>query len=170
MILIRSLLNEDAEARMNQARKTAEFLKKQVDEKGMIDVGVGVERELGISKEKNETGSLYFGEMEGYKVYGGGVPQVTNPGKQTNIQVLCPPGTEHPEIFMILETFILLENTSLTMVDTFDTFVYPKVWILIVLRFVMRKKAGSIKTVVEIRRGVDDLSLGESHYAQVRIL
>ena len=39
---IRSLLNEDAEARMNQARKTAEFLKKQVDEKGMIDVGVGV--------------------------------------------------------------------------------------------------------------------------------
>lgn len=30
-----------------------------------------------------------------YKVYGGGVPQATNPGKQTNLKVLCPPGTEH---------------------------------------------------------------------------
>ena len=34
---VRSLLNVDSEVRMNQARKTAEFLKKQVDEKGMID-------------------------------------------------------------------------------------------------------------------------------------
>ena len=49
---VRSLLNENSEARMNQAKKTAEFLKKQIDEKGMIDVGAGVERELGLSKEK----------------------------------------------------------------------------------------------------------------------
>lgn len=49
---VRSLLNENSEARMNQAKKTAEFLKKQIEEKGMIDVGTGVERELGISKEK----------------------------------------------------------------------------------------------------------------------
>ena len=62
---VRSLLNENSEARMNQARKTAEFLKKQVDEKGMIDVGVGVERELGISKEKMKE-ALYILEMEGY--------------------------------------------------------------------------------------------------------
>ena len=30
---VRSLLNENSEARMNQARKTAEFLKKQIEEK-----------------------------------------------------------------------------------------------------------------------------------------
>src|SRR5574344_2013673 len=87
---VRSLLNENSEARMNQAKKTADFLKKQVDEKGMIDVGIGVERELGVSKEKMKQ-ALYILEMEGYELYGGGVPQVTNPGKQTNIQVLCPP-------------------------------------------------------------------------------
>ena len=40
---VRSLLNENSEARMNQAKKTAEFLKKQIEEKGMIDVGTGVE-------------------------------------------------------------------------------------------------------------------------------
>lgn len=48
---VRSLLNENAESRMNQAEKTADFLRQKVDEKGMIDAGTGVERELGISRE-----------------------------------------------------------------------------------------------------------------------
>ena len=91
---VRSLLNEKSEARMNKAKTTADFLKKMIDEKGMIDVGTGVERELGISKEKLRE-ALYILEMDGYEVYGGGVPQITNPGKQTNIKVICPPGTEH---------------------------------------------------------------------------
>ena len=65
---VRSLLNENSEVRMNQAKTTAEFIKKQIDEKGMIDVGAGVERELGISKEKlNE--ALYMLEMEGYVIF-----------------------------------------------------------------------------------------------------
>ena len=48
---VRSYLNPNSEYRMKQARETADFLKKQVDEKGMIDVGTGVERDLNISKE-----------------------------------------------------------------------------------------------------------------------
>lgn len=167
---IRSLLNEDSEARMNQARKTAEFLKKQVDEKGMIDVGVGVERELGISKEKMKQ-ALYILEMEGYEVYGGGVPQVTNPGKQTNIQVLCPPGTEHKEIYDFSKVHSVREYVSHDGGDTFDTFVYPKSMDSNRIKIRYAEEGGIDKDgLVEIRRGVDDLSLGESHYAQVRIL
>jgi hypothetical protein len=167
---IRSLLNEDSEARMNQARKTADFLKKQVDEKGMIDVGVGVERKLGISKEKMKQ-ALYILEMEGYEVYGGGVPQVTNPGKQTNIQVLCPPGTEHREIYDFGNVHSLREYVSHDGGDTFDTFVYPKSMDSNRIKIRYAEEGGVDKDgVVEIRRGVDDLSLGESHYAQVRIL
>lgn len=167
---IRSLLNEDAEARMNQARKTAEFLKKQVDEKGMIDVGVGVERELGISKEKMKQ-ALYILEMEGYEVYGGGVPQVTNPGKQTNIQVLCPPGTEHKEIYDFSKVHSVREYVSHDGGDTFDTFVYPKSMDSNRIKIRYAEEGGIDKDgLVEIRRGVDDLSLGNSHYAQVRIL
>ena len=60
---------------MNQAKATADFLKKQIEEKGMIDVGTGVERELGISKEKLNQ-ALYILEMEGYPIYGGGVPKL----------------------------------------------------------------------------------------------
>ena len=82
---VRSLLNENSEVRMNQSRKTAEFLKEQINKKGMLDVGTGVERELGISKEKlNE--ALYILELEGYPVYGGRISQVTNPGKKTTIK------------------------------------------------------------------------------------
>lgn len=168
---VRSLLNEDSEARMNQARKTAEFLKKQVNEKGMIDVGVGVERELGISKEKMKQ-ALYILEMEGYEVYGGGVPQVTNPGKQTNIQVLCPPGTEHREIYDFGKVHSLREYVSHDGGNTFDPkWVYPKSMDSNRIKIRYAEEGGSEKDgLVEIRRGVDDLSLGESHYAQVRIL
>jgi len=167
---IRSLLNEEAEARMNQARKTAEFLKKQVDEKGMIDVGVGVERELGISKEKMKQ-ALYILEMEGYEVYGGGVPQATNAGKQTNIQVLCPPGTEHKEIYNFDKINSITDYVSHDGGETFDTFVYPKSMDSSRLKIRYAEEGGIEKDgLVEIRRGVEDLSLGESHYAQVRIL
>lgn len=95
---VRSLLNSNSEARMNQAQKTADFLREQVNNKGMIDVGTGTELELGISKERMNQ-ALYILQMEGYKVYGGGVPQATNPGKQTNLKVLCPPDAQHKDIF-----------------------------------------------------------------------
>ena len=123
---VRSLLNENSEARMNQAKKTAEFLKKQIDEKGMIDVGAGVERELGISKEKMKE-ALYILELEGYPTYGGRVPQVTNKGKQTTLRVVCPPGTEHKDIYDYDKINSLKDYVSHDEGETFDPkFVYPK--------------------------------------------
>lgn len=167
---IRSLLNESSESNMNKAQKTADFLRKQIDEKGMIDVGTGVERELGISKEKLNQ-ALYILEMEGYPVYGGGVPQVTNPGKQTNIKVICPPGTEHKDIYDYENVHSLTDYVSHDGGDTFDTFVYPKSMDSKRLQICYAEEGGIHKDgVIELRRGVDDLSLGDSHYAQVRIL
>ena len=95
---VRSLLNSQTEARSNKAQKTADFLKKKVNEKGMVDVGKGVELSLNISKEKLKE-SLYLLENEGYKVYKGQMPQVTNKGKYTTIKILCPPGTEYKDIY-----------------------------------------------------------------------
>lgn len=168
---VRSLLNENSEARMNQARKTADFLKEQIEKKGMIDVGTGVERELGISKEKMNQ-ALYILESEGYPIYGGGVPQVTNPGKQTNIKVICPPGTEHKEIYNFENVHSLSDYVSHDGGETYDPkYVYPKSMDSSRIRVRYAEDGGVEKDgVVEIRRGVDDLSLGESHYAQVRIL
>ena len=167
---VRSLLNEQSESRMKQSKETAEFLKKQVAEKGMIDVGVGVERELGISKEKLKT-ALYMLEMEGYEVYGGGVPQVNNPGKQTNLKVLCPPGTPHKDIFNYENVHTIQEYTSHDDGKTFDTFKYPASMDSKRLAIRYAEDGGIEKDgLVEIRRGVADLDLGGSHYAQVRIM
>ena len=167
---IRSLLNQHSESRMNAAKKTADFLREQINTKGMIDVGAEVERELGISREKlNE--ALHILELEGYPVYKGGIPQATNPGKQINQMVICPPGTEHSEIYNYENVHSLSEYVSHDGGETFDKFVYPKSMDSSRLKIRYAEEGGIDKDgVVEIRRGVDDLSLGESHYAQVRIL
>jgi DNA-binding NarL/FixJ family response regulator len=168
---VRSLLNEQSEARMNAAKNTAEFLKKQIEEKGIIDVGTGVEKELNVSKEKlNE--ALYILELEGYPVYGAGVPQVTNPGQQTNIKVVCPPGTEHKDIYNYEDVHSVMNYVSHDDGETFEPkFVYPKSMDSNRLQIRYAEDGGVDKDgLIEIRRGVDDLSLGESHYAQVRIL
>ena len=96
---IRSLLNPKSEERMLLTRDTVDFLRKQVDEKGMVDVGTGVDRELNISKERLDLALYYLESKEGYPVYTGGVPQVTNKGQQTVQRVLCVPGTQHKEIY-----------------------------------------------------------------------
>lgn len=167
---VRSLLNDKSEARMNQAKSTADFLKKQVDEKGMIDVGAGVERELNVSREKLNQ-ALYMLEMEGYKTYGGGVPQVNNPGKQTNIKVLCPPGTEHKEIYNYSNVHSIKEYTSHDDGKTFDKFVYPASMDSKRLQIRYAEDGGiDMDGVIELRRGCPDLDLGGSHYSQVRIL
>lgn len=167
---VRSLLNEQSESRMKQSKETAEFLKKQVAEKGMIDVGVGVERELGISKEKLKT-ALYILEMEGYEVYGGGVPQVNNPGKQTNLKVLCPPGTPHKDIFNYENVHTIQDYYTHDDGKTFETFKYPSSFDSKRLAIRYAEDGGIEKDgLVEIRRGVEDLNLGGSHYAQVRIM
>lgn len=168
---VRSLLNVNAEARMNQASKTAEFLKKQISEKGMIDVGAGVERGLGISRERLKE-ALYILEMEGYEVYGGRVPQQTTPGKLTTLKMLCPPGTAHKEIYNFENIHTIEDYISRDGGDSFEkAFVYPKSMDSKRLAIRYAEEGGKDKDgVIEVRRGVDDLSLGDSHYAQVRIL
>lgn len=57
---------------------TAEILKKELAEKGAIDVGTGVERQLGVSTGVLQE-ALFILETEGYNRYGVGVPQAKRP-------------------------------------------------------------------------------------------
>lgn len=168
---VRTLLNESSERRMNQAKATADIIRKEIKEKGIIDVGTGVERELGISKEKLNQ-ALYILEREGYPVYGGGVPQVTNPGKQTNIKVICPPGTEHKDIYDFGNVHSLRDYISYDNGESFrKSFEYPTSLSSKRLKIRYAEDGGVDKDgVIELRRGVQDISLGDSHYAQVRIM
>lgn len=177
---LRSLLNERAAARTSAAKNTADFLRSQVTEKGMIDVGTGVERELGISREKM-TQALAILQKDGYTVYGGGVEQVTNPGKQTHMLVLCPPGTAHKDIYQLENIHTVTDYTCREDADGtehFDKkFEYPAS--MDSKRLLIRYHDDPLPNghpavekdgTIEIRRGVADLDLGNCHYAQVRIL
>lgn len=168
---VRSLLNKDAEHRMKASMNAAMRLKEEVDRKGMIDVGAGVEREVGISPERMKQ-ALYILELEGYPTYGGGVPQVTNKGQQSNRKVLCVPGTEHKEIYNYEKVHTFKDYVSKDGGETFEPkWVYPKS--LDINRVMVRyaEDGGTERDgLVELRRNVDDISLGNSRYSQVRIL
>lgn len=168
---VRSWLDSKSEARMNQAKQTADFLRKQIEEKGMIDVGTGVERELNISKEKLNQ-ALYILEREGYPIYKGGIPQATNPGQQTNQRVICPPGTQHKEIYDFDRVHSVTDYITRDGGETYEKkFHYPSSMDSKRLQIRYAEEGGIEKDgIVEIRRGVEDLSLGNSRYAQVRIL
>ena len=167
---VRSLLNAESESRMKQARKTADFLREQVDQKGMIDIGAGVERELGISKEKLDQAIMML-EMEGYKRFGGGVAQVNNPGRQTNLKVLAAPDKEWKDMYDYKNVHSVVDYHSHDDGETFDTFKYPSSFDSKRLAIRYAEDGGIEKDgLVEIRRGCKDLDLGGSHYAQVRIM
>jgi len=169
---IRSLLNPKSEAKMNQAVATADILKKMVAEKGMIDVSEGAVRELGVSKEKLNQ-ALSIMDAEGYPIYARGVSQMTNPCKQTNILVLCLPGTEHKDIYAAdAKIDSVGDYISYDGGETFKkSFVYPSSMDSSRLQIRYDDEGGKQKNgVIELRRNIADLSLGESNYAQVRIL
>ena len=171
---VRSWLNQESESRMKQARNTADFLKKQVDQKKMIDVGVNVEREsaLGnISREKLDT-ALYLLKKEGYHVYSGRVPQPTNKNNMTTIKVLTTPDKKHADIYKYDEIKTITDYISRDGGQTFEKkFTYPSSLDSKRLKIRYDEDGGTLKDgIVELRRNVPDLSLGESRYAQVRIL
>lgn len=168
---VRSWLNAESESRMKKARETADFIREQIDKKGMIDVGAGVSHELNISKEKLDQ-ALAILEAEGYPVYGGRVPQVTNPSQKTTIKVVCPPGTEHKDIYNYENIHSLNEYISRDGGDTYEKkFHYPESMDSKRLMIRYKEDGGIDKDgVIELRRNVPDLSLGESRYSQVRIL
>lgn len=184
---VRSLLDDKSEARMNQAKETADFIKKQIDAKaatdpqgkGMVDIGTGTEKELNISKERLNQ-ATYLLEREGYVVYKGGISQVQNPGQQTNQRVICTPGTKHKEIYEYDRVHALNEDNYISRDNgkTFEKkFHYPASMDSKRLKILLKDEVGPDGEVgekkdgiIQIRRGVPDLSLGESKYSQVRIL
>lgn len=168
---IRSLLNENTANNKNKAAETAEMLKREIEEKGMLDVGAGVERELGVSRNTLEE-ALFILQTEGYNTYGVGIPNVTQKGKQTNTPVLTKPGTEYRDVY---EDFSNIKSVGDYYSDdggnTFKKVQYPQS--IDSKRVAIRygdEGGTDMDGVIQIRRGVEDLDLGSSHYAQVRIL
>ena len=169
---VRSLLNPKSEDKMQEAMNTVNFLRDQLEQKGMIDVNSDVARELGISKERLDMALDYLEKAEGCPIYSGGIPQPTNPGQQTNQRVLCLPGTKHGEIYDYERVKTITDYTSGNDGESFEKkFTYPTSMDSKRMKIRYNEEGGLEKDgIIELRRGVDDLSLGDARYSQVRIL
>ena len=177
---VRSLLDEESALRMEASRKTADFIREQINTKGPIMLGAGVERELNMSKEKLNQ-ALAILELEGYSVKGARVDQATNPGQKTTINAIFPPGAPKNALYEAMRTGNIHTLTDYVSPDGGDTFnkkfTYPESLDpkRVMVRYADDVGSDGFKGIekdgtVEIRRGVPDLSLGESRYSQVRIM
>jgi len=172
---VRSLLNENTKARKNRADETAEILKKELDEKGVLDVGAGVELELGVSRQTLQE-ALFILETQGYSHFGVGISQATNKGQQTTYELISKSDKplneqqrdiyENPSLIKTVDEYHSTDGGK-----TFNKREYPASIDSSRVGIRYGDQGGVDKDgVIEIRRGVKDLDLGNSHYAQVRIL
>lgn len=174
---VRDLLKKhDVTERMSGISSTAKMLKKEVDQHGMVDVGAGMNQMLNVSKEHFDTALLLL-QKEGYHIYGNMMEQPTNPGHHTINKVLCTPDKQHSDIYNLDQIHTISDKITKDHGEHYDSFVYPKsmdskrLKILLADEVGPDGETGSMKDgLVQIRRGVEDLSLGNDRYAQVRIL
>lgn len=169
---VRSKYNNGIGEKASQAEKIAETLRKEVDKKGMIDISEGANQVLGVSESKLDEAAYILEAEYGYKRYGVGIRQPTNVRQQTNITVLAKPEYDQKYAYQHQDQIDSLgDYHSGDGGDTFTKLQRPAS--LDSSRVAIRygDEGGLDKDgVMEIRRGVPDLDLGKSHYAQVRIL
>lgn len=170
---VRGWLKPGAEVNANRIDKTAELLKGLVDEKKFIDVTKYAGLEIGISDDTLKTAVASL-ELQGYTVHYIKVKQLGT-GKYTTVKVLAPPNTEWKEVNSDKAKIQSITDYSPDGGETYIPLLPPE---SISSKRVGIRYADEIGPngtgedndgIIEIRRGVPDVSLGKSNYAQVRI-
>jgi len=148
-----------------------------------------------LSREKFEQ-ALNILDAEGYRVYGIGEKQATVKDKQTNVMYACPKGTEWGDLYrkeyknpetgewqlekiddasdvrpLVKKESLMKYEVDLSNMPKESVFQYPESLSSKRIKIEYAEDGGSEKDgVIYLRRGVEDLSLGDKNYAQVRIL
>lgn len=167
---VRALLNKDLQDKSNIIAETANMLREHVDKKRMLDVGAGVETHLGIARTKLNT-AISLLEEEGYKLHYVKVKQLGT-GKDTSIKVLTRDDVPYSEVAKNRSEIKPISDFSYTPDKGRTYYGLKPIEHVKSDRIMIRYKedGGADKDgVIELRRGVEDLSLGNRNYAQVRI-
>lgn len=171
--VVRSWIANKENSKIMLSKNTADILKKRMDEANltMLDVGPGTAERLNIPQNKLDT-AIQLLKRDGYNLYTGGINQLTNPNQQTNQKVLCKPGVEHKDIYDFSKVGTIEDYISQDNGETYHKkFTYPAS--LDSKRLMVRfAEDGGVEKdgLIEVRRGVPDISLGTDRYAQVRVL
>ena len=170
---IKAMIDNPKKLKDEKLEATTNMLKDSLKEHKYIDVGEGVERSLGIPRTSLDAAIMKL-KMEGdYEVKNLQVQQINAPvGQKTSLLVIVPKGTPTKEVYDNMNEISLLnEYYSEDLGKTYGYIEKPqsinsnRVEINYADKNGFQPKDG----VIELRPGVEDITLGKSNYAQVRI-
>ena len=165
---VRSWMDEDIAERSSISKNTAKALKSAVDDKKYIDIGGGVENQMGISRTALDN-AVKMLKDDGYTVHYIQTEQLGT-GHKTSIKVLAPPDTTYSEVWNHKADIEFPGFHSEDKGRTIDKIGKPVSISSKRIKINYAEEGGKDKDgVIELRRGVDDISLGKAKYAQVRI-
>lgn len=165
---IRAMLDPVKQARTSRLNTTAEMLKKQVDKKRTLDVGRGTELYVGVSETMMQNAVALLVE-QGYKLHTPKTLQMGT-GEMTKRKILSAPDVEFKEVVNNQDKIGTIDEFSPDAGATFFGLRPPTNLDSSRVSVRYGSEGGKDKDgVIELRRGVEDISLGNSAYAQVRI-
>ena len=165
---VRNYLNKKETVREKQLSNIKKVISESINKDKYLDVGAGVELQLGISREKLRTVISQL-KQEGYtehKIY---VRNVTDPSKWTTMKVL----SKEKDIEVVKKNSDKIRPVEYHTEDGGITFqglkpIKHMPWDKISIRYA--EQGGEDRDgTIELRKGVKDLDLGGRRYAQVRI-
>lgn len=175
---VRTLLKDGADLKANRINVTADILKDSVDKKKYIDVGKDVERYMGVSKNTLDSAVKMLTDSGEYEKIPIHVQQISNPMQYTNMDVLAKSGTPKSEIYDNMDKIALPVEYIVDNDPDKTRKINPPVQIdssRVMVNYAKDdpegKDRGGLEKdgVIELRRGVEDLNMGNANYAQVRI-
>ncbi len=166
---VTKLLAPQTKERAEATSNISDVLRDKLDNGGYLDIGKGTETILGVS-DTRLAASVKQLEDEGYTIHTMKVKQLGT-GEMTTVKVLAPKGATKKDCFENRDSIEIPGAKSFDNGHTFVKISPNKEGISSKrLHVVYAEDGGTEKDgVIEIRPGVQDLSLGRSSYAQVRI-
>lgn len=169
---VRALLNPSYQARTKALTATADALKEEMKNKKYLDIGKGSNIALNVTEDKLKK-AVEMLKVDGYQVMYLSVKQ-GGTGHNTSVKVLVPPGTDYKTLYANQDKIKTIGDTYVSQKENGDPIIRkikPPVSVSSDRVKIKYYEDGGIDKdgVIEIRRGLKDLDLGESRYAQVRI-
>lgn len=166
---VRDLISDATGEKLKIKRATTGALKDALAEGDIyLDVGVGVEQYMGVSRVKLNNAVREL-QLQGYNVYYIPVRQGLT-DKYTKVKVLAPPGVSYEEVSANRGKIDLINHQSFDGGRTFEPIVSPKSISSDRIYIRYAEDGGSSRDgVIQLRPGVEDISLGGVNYAQVRV-
>lgn len=165
---VRNYIKKSETVVEQQIDSTTNILKESVNKYGYLDVGVGVERQMGISREKLKAAKQQLLD-DGYYEHEIYVKRLNDPSKYTTIKVL----SKEPNLDVVKQNADKIRPVDSWSDDGGRTYLG-----LDPIKSISSKKVSirykedggeDMDGVIELRKGAKNLDLGNSRYAQVRI-